>query len=115
MIVAELDRWMLQRNWATIRQRRIAAFLERFTIVLAERAHCRTWAEVSDHARRKGRPILTADAWSAATALALDVPLVTNNRDEYTAVDGLEILVPGTAATQAVRVHPGKVGGPARQ
>lgn len=92
MTVAELDRWALQRNWGTPRLERMAAFLERFAIVLPDRTLCRTWAMVADGARRKGRTIHTADAWIAATAIALGVPLVTNNRADFAGVDGLTIL-----------------------
>jgi tRNA(fMet)-specific endonuclease VapC len=92
MTVAELDRWALQRDWGLARLRRMADLLDQFTIVLADRDLCRVWAEVSDRARRRGRPIQTADAWIAATALALDVPLVTNNRDDFVGVPGLSLL-----------------------
>lgn len=94
MTIAELDRWALQRNWAQARRELMAAFLARFTIVLADRALCQTWAAVSDQARRNGRPIQTADAWIAATAIALDVPLITNNRADYSGVDNLRMLPP---------------------
>jgi predicted nucleic acid-binding protein len=40
----------------------------------------------------KGRPIQTADAWIAASALYYQVPLITNNRADYSAVDGLVVL-----------------------
>jgi predicted nucleic acid-binding protein len=70
----------------------MAEFLERFTIVLVDRALCRLWAEVGDRARRRGRPIQTADAWIAATALSLGVPLVTHNPADYAGVDGLALL-----------------------
>ena len=92
MTVAELDRWVLQRNWGSARRERMTTFLGQFSIVLADRALCYTWAIVSDQARRHGRPINTADAWIAATAIALDVPLVTNNRDDYAGVDNLRLL-----------------------
>jgi predicted nucleic acid-binding protein len=92
MTVAELDRWALQREWGQARQARLAAFLERFTIILVDRALCRTWAEVADQARRNGRPIQAADAWIAATAVTLGVPLVTNNRDDFAGVDDLPVL-----------------------
>jgi predicted nucleic acid-binding protein len=97
MTIAELDRWALQRNWGQTRQDRLAAYLNQFTIVLADRALCRAWAEMSDQARRNGRPIHAADAWIAATAVTLDVPLLTNNRDDFAGVDGLRLLPsPGT-------------------
>ncbi len=95
MTVAELDRWALQRNWGTARQERMAAFLAQFTIILVDRTLCRTWARVGDQARRQGRPIQAADAWIAATALALDVPLVTNNRADYAGVATLRLLPDG--------------------
>jgi predicted nucleic acid-binding protein len=45
-----------------------------------------------DGARRQGRPIQTADAWIAATALHLGVPLVTHNPADYAGVSGLTVL-----------------------
>jgi predicted nucleic acid-binding protein len=79
----------------------MAAFLDQFVIVLIDRALCRTWAEVGDQARRKGRPIQAANSWIAATAIALGVPLVTNNRDDFAGVDDLMMLPEVTgSATQ---------------
>jgi len=92
MTVAELDRWALQHNRGLVRLERVAAFLERFAIVIPNRKLCDTWAVVADGARRKGRPIHAADAWIAATAIAIGVSLVTNNRDDFAGVDGLAIL-----------------------
>ena len=54
---------------------------------------------VADTARRNGRPIQTADAWIAATAIALDVPLCTNNREDYAGVDALRLPPDDGAAT----------------
>ena len=96
MTLAELERWTLQRRWGVARRAQLDAFLNRFTLVLASRALCRTWAEVSDQARRNGRPIQTADAWIAATAISLDLPLLTNNRRDFSGVDGL-VLLPESA------------------
>jgi predicted nucleic acid-binding protein len=64
MTLAELERWSLERNWG----------------------------QVSFAAKRKGRPIQTADAWIAASALHYRVPLITHNRADYSAVDGLALL-----------------------
>jgi predicted nucleic acid-binding protein len=53
---------------------------------------CSKWAEVAFGAKRKGRPIQTADAWIAASALHDQVPLITNNRGDYSSVDGVALL-----------------------
>jgi predicted nucleic acid-binding protein len=53
---------------------------------------CAKWAEVSFDAKKKGRAIQTADAWIAASALYYQVPLITNNRGDYSVVDGLALL-----------------------
>jgi tRNA(fMet)-specific endonuclease VapC len=42
--------------------------------------------------RRNGRPISAADAWVAATALYLGVPLVTHNQNHFIGIDGLLII-----------------------
>jgi predicted nucleic acid-binding protein len=99
MTVAELERWAVRRDWGMARREQMAEFLNQFTLILVNRALCHTWAEVSDRARRRGRPIQTADAWIAATALALDVPLVTNNRDGFAGVPGLSLLPEPNAPT----------------
>lgn len=92
MTIAELDRWAIERNWGQARQERMAAFLEQFVIVMADRSLCRTWALVGDEARRNGRPIQTADAWIAATAISLGLPLVTNNQNDFAGVNSLVLL-----------------------
>jgi tRNA(fMet)-specific endonuclease VapC len=92
MTIAELDRWALRRDWGELRVRRMEQFLTRFAVALADRAMCRTWASVTDSARRNGRPIQSSDAWIAATALSLDVPLIMNNGRDYRGVDGLVII-----------------------
>jgi predicted nucleic acid-binding protein len=97
MTVAELDVWALQSRWGTQRRSRLEEHLERYAIYHASRQLCRGWAEVTAGARRKGRPIDCADAWIAATALILSVPLVTHNVRHYAQVDGLELI------TEAIR------------
>ena len=94
MTIAELDRWALQSGWGAARLERLAAFLEQFVVILADRALCHTWVAVTDGARRRGRPIGTADAWIAATALTQGVPLVTNNHRDYAGVAALQLLPP---------------------
>jgi predicted nucleic acid-binding protein len=92
MTLAELERWSLERNWGERRQLELAEHLTRYAVLPVSRELCIKWAEVSFAAKRKGRPIQTADAWIAASALYYKVPLITNNRADYMAVDGLVLL-----------------------
>jgi tRNA(fMet)-specific endonuclease VapC len=92
MTFAELQRWALERGWGASRKMELAQHLSRYTVLPASRELCLQWAAVSYSARRKGRPIQTADAWIAASALYYQVPLITNNHSDYSAVDGLTLL-----------------------
>jgi predicted nucleic acid-binding protein len=67
-------------------------YLRRYLVQDSSPALCRRWAEVLDDARRRGRPIATADAWVAATALFLNMPLVTNNESHFSSVPGLTVI-----------------------
>lgn len=92
MTLAELERWAIERAWGTAQVARLGRYLHRYTLVMPDRGLCRAWAMVAAGARRLGRPIQTADAWIAATALRLDVPLVTHNRDDYAGVPELQVI-----------------------
>lgn len=93
MTLAELEYWAISRGWGRSRRQRLEEHLDQFVIVLVDRDLCRIWARVVTQARSKGRPIFPSDAWIAATAISLDVPLITNNRSDYAGVDEL-ILAP---------------------
>lgn len=92
MTLAELERWSLERAWGERRQLELAQHLTRYAVLPVSRELCGKWAEVSFAAKKKGRPIQAADAWIAASALHYQVPLITNNRSDYSAVDGLLLL-----------------------
>ncbi|MGD1074391.1 MAG: type II toxin-antitoxin system VapC family toxin [Bryobacteraceae bacterium] len=92
MTLAELERWSLERGWGHRRKLELAQHLTRYVALPVNRELCGKWAEVSFAAKKKGRPIQTADAWIAASALHYEVPLITNNRADYSAVDGLVLL-----------------------
>lgn len=66
--------------------------LSKYAILPATRELCSAWARVCWEARKKGRPIQTADAWIAASALHYQVPLITNNASDYTMISGLQLL-----------------------
>jgi tRNA(fMet)-specific endonuclease VapC len=90
--LAELERWPLERNWGAFRKAELAQHLTRYVVLLASRELCAKWAEVSWEARRKGRPIQTADAWIAASALHYQVPLITQNAGDYEMISHLQLL-----------------------
>lgn len=73
-------------------QGEIGAAFESLYCLTVNRDLCRKWAEVSFDAKKRGQPIQTADAWIAASALYYQVPLITNNRDDYSMVRGLALL-----------------------
>ena len=91
MTLAELERWSLERHWGQRRKLELVQHLTRYTVLPVRRELCAKWAEVSFAAKRKGHPIQTADAWIAASALHYQVPLITNNRGDYSVVDGLAL------------------------
>lgn len=92
MTVAELDRWALERGWGEARRARMERHMSNFVVRPFDRDLCLRWAEVTDGARRKGRPIGVADAWIAATALRHEASLVTNNDAHYASVEGLTTI-----------------------
>ena len=92
MTVAELEQWTLVRSWGTRRRQELIDYLRRYLIEQSSPDLCRRWAEAMDGSRRLGRPLLTADAWVAATALFYSVPLVTNNAGDFMGVQGLTVI-----------------------
>jgi len=96
MTIAEIERWMLQRNWGPVRRADMEAHLDRFVTRPSTRTLCSIWAEVVTTAQRNGRPIAVADAWHAATALVRRAPLVTHNNADFEAIPGLTVITERT-------------------
>jgi predicted nucleic acid-binding protein len=90
--LAEIEYGMEVKNWGATRRDLMRRFLARFTPLLPDTATARTWARIKSACEKKGRPITSADAWIAAAALQLNVPLVTHNARDYRAVEKLTIL-----------------------
>lgn len=90
--LAELELWTRVAAWGAHRKQQLAAHLRRYIVQDSTPALCRRWADVQNNARRMGRPVATTDAWHAATALLLDVPLVTHNAAHYRSVSGLTVI-----------------------
>src|ERR1035437_9623200 len=96
--LAEIEYGMEAKNWGATRRDLMRRFLGRFTLVLPDAETARTWARIKSGCEKKGRPITFADAWIAAAALQLNVPLATHNASDYRAVEKLTIL---TATTES--------------
>ena len=96
MSLAELRRWTLERNWGERRRQELEEYLSRYFVIHSEDQICGRWAEAVNTARSNGRPIAPSDAWIAATALFLDVPLVTHNGRHYSGVSGLRVISEGS-------------------
>lgn len=90
--VAEIEYGMEAKNWGATRRGLMRRFLARFTTLLPDAETARLWARIKNGREKKGRPIAFADAWIAATALQLNMPLVTHNARDFQSIDGLRIL-----------------------
>jgi tRNA(fMet)-specific endonuclease VapC len=92
MSVAELRAGVLIAGWGWRRTAELEGYIRRFRVVYPDNAMCSLWAEVRAQRRHRGHEIGAQDAWVAATALALDAPLATNNRRDYEHIPGIELL-----------------------
>ena len=89
---AELRRWALKRSWGESRRQQLEEYLTRYLILHSDDQMCGRWADAMNSARKRGRPVAPADAWIAATALLLDVPLITHNGTHYSGIEGLRVI-----------------------
>lgn len=92
MTLAELRLWSVSGNWGAKRKSQLESYLKRFSIVHSRVEICEAWAEIIDDGKRNGKIIATSDAWVAATALFLNIPLVTHNQSDFQGVKGLTII-----------------------
>jgi tRNA(fMet)-specific endonuclease VapC len=92
MSVAELRMGAMSANGGSHRRLLLEQFIQSFELSYADDDLCMIWARIRADARAAGRPMSPQDAWIAATALALDSPLATNNRRDYERVRKLRLL-----------------------
>jgi len=92
MTLAEMRHWALDANWGPRKCDMLEAYLADFSVLHSDSLLCSTWAAVRNESVRKGRQMSSADAWIAATALVLSVPLVTNNPKDYRHLDKLQLV-----------------------
>jgi predicted nucleic acid-binding protein len=96
MTLAAMRQGALDANWGRRKCDILEAYLADFSVLYSDSVLCSTWATIRNESVRKGRRMSSADAWIAATALALSAPLVTNNPKDYRHVDKLHLLSAAT-------------------
>ena len=79
--VAELWKWAEKRDWSTRRREALEAFIRRFLVIPYDYDLTRVWARLTAHEERAGRPIDSADAWIATTAVHKNLTLYAHDRD----------------------------------
>ena len=92
MTVPEMRQGALDANWGPRKCAVLESYLADFSVLHSDSLLCSTWAAVRNESMQKGRPISSANAWIASTALVLSVPLVTNNPGDYRHLDNLQIV-----------------------
>jgi tRNA(fMet)-specific endonuclease VapC len=93
MTIAEMRMGAMAAGWGARRLGLLEQFLSGFGVVYADDGLCTLWAKVRADARAVGKGLSPQDAWIAATALALNAPLATNNRSDFEHVLGLKLAV----------------------
>lgn len=89
MTVAELYEGALRDRWGAEKLARLERALRRYVIVPSSDRLARTFARVREE--RRHRTISVGDAWIAATAMDLGVPLVTHDRG-FGGISDLEVI-----------------------
>lgn len=79
--VAEMRFGALNKRWGIRRKQQLETFLAPFTIIGYTDALADCWAIIMQEARQAGRRLETGDGWIAATALLLNAPLLTHDKD----------------------------------
>ena len=79
--VAEMKLGSLLKNWGELKRNKLERFFSGVQIVDYSIGLADKWAIVMKEARLAGRRLEAGDAWIAATALLLDSPLLTHDRD----------------------------------
>lgn len=90
--VAELRFGASFKDWGERKLRRLEAILSSYVVAHTDDDICTAWATVRLESHLKGRPMSEGDVWIAATARALDLPLVTHNRRDFEFLEGLKII-----------------------
>jgi tRNA(fMet)-specific endonuclease VapC len=90
--VAEMYRGALKGRWGERRIADLEFHLRQFAVVPYSVRLCIAYAELSVAADTKGRSIAFADAFIAASALSLGIPLLTHNKRHFQDIPNLTVI-----------------------
>ena len=79
--VAELLFWGESRAWNQQKRMLLKKFISNFIIIPYSFDLAVEWARVQDICRKNGRRLESGDCWIATTAVYLDIPLLTHDKD----------------------------------
>ena len=80
------------KGWNPRRLKDLETVLSGYTVIHTDDALVSRWGTVRVGVQKLGRHIDAADAWIAATALELEIGLVTHNARDFQYVDGLVVI-----------------------
>lgn len=89
---AEIDIWPELRGWGERRRRELESFLDAYLVEYPTRSTCLEYGRLVAAARKHGFQVPYSDAWHAATALTLGVPLVTHNARNFEGIPDLRVI-----------------------
>jgi predicted nucleic acid-binding protein len=95
MTVAELYFGAYKANWGDRRITLLENHLRNYVVVPFDYELCQRCARIRADRQKSGRQIGLADAWIAASAVAHDCALATNNGKDFQSIVGLELIAPG--------------------
>ena len=90
--VAEMRYGAKIKGWSARRLKDLETVLSGYTVIQTDDALVSRWGTVRAGVLKLGRHIDAADAWIAATALELEIGLVTHNARDFQYVDGLVVI-----------------------
>ena len=79
------------RKWGDRRKDELAAHMNRYRVIWPSPHMVRISANLRSEREKAGRRLSTADAWIAATAILLECPLASHDRD-FSDIPGLEFI-----------------------
>jgi tRNA(fMet)-specific endonuclease VapC len=90
MTIAEIHEGVFRSNWGEHKKQKLVNSLRQFVVLPFTIGVCEIWGRI--RAERKQQPISVGDAWIAATAIAYELPLLTNNLKHFQDITSLNLL-----------------------